>query len=156
MSTRVTLLDLLGTGKLPPQAERKFIEFCIWQQARPAIVQILRAASLEAQAGEAGQARDLASLTACVRDAAATAERAGLPVLALGAVQAAAAELAQLGEAADPTDGDPEEVSFHAARLAGWASWAENSFQTGMFKTSGEEVAYGTQLQALMTLVGAV
>jgi hypothetical protein len=150
-----TLLDLLGTGKLPPQMERKFIQFCVWQQARPAFIQVLQAAGLSNYAKEADAMADLPSMVECARLAAETAHRSRLPVLAMGAVQGMSAEIAQLAAAADPAEFDAEAVSFHAARLVGWATWASNKFGTGVFKASAEAAAYGEQLQALMSLLSA-
>ncbi len=151
-----TLLDLLGTGQLPLEAERKFIEFCIWQQARPALAHGLEAVGMSDRAADARHARSLAELHSVARQAAHAARSANLPVLALGAVQGMASDVAQLAAAAATEDGDAAGVSFHAARLAGWALWARNDFQAGMFKTSAENIAFGEQLQTLLKLVGAV
>ncbi len=148
-----TLLDLLGTGKLPASMEQKFVEFCIWQQARPAFAQVLQASGLSSHAREASSVTDLAAMAECAQRAAEAARQDRLPVLALGAVQGIAAEISQLVAAADPAEWDTAAVSFHAARLVGWAMWATNKFGTGMFKTSAEAAAYGEQLQALMSLL---
>ena len=152
--SRHTLLDLLGTEKLPAQAERQFIEFCLWQQARPAIVQILRETGLDAYAEEAAGVKTPAALAACVHRAAKVAQSAKLPIMAFATVQGAATDTEQLAAAAHPDTDDPEAASFHAARLAGWATWAANQFQNGTLKTTAENVAYGAQLKMLMNLLG--
>jgi hypothetical protein len=154
--SRHNLLDMLGTEHLPREAETRFIEFCIWQQARPALVQILEAVEMPVYAAEMSGAADLAGLQKCASDAAMTAlTTRNIPVMALAAVQGTASEVEALVKAADPAEADAAAVSFHAARLVGWASWAINKFSTGMFKSSAEQVAYGEQLQELMKMLGA-
>ncbi|MBN1964826.1 MAG: hypothetical protein JW910_09275 [Anaerolineae bacterium] len=154
--SRHTLLDLLGTERLPAEAERRFIDYCIWQQAQPALAEVLQMTELAELASEVTAADTLVALLACTRAAAESALRAGLSVLELGTVQGMATEVEQMIAAAGAEEGDAEAVSFHAARLTGWAAWARNSFSTGMFKSSAEEVAYGEQLQALMALLGVL
>lgn len=153
--SRPTLLDLLGTEQLPLQAEQRFIDFCIWEQGRPALARVLEAAGLSEHAAQVTAVDNLEALTACVAEAAAAAAGASLPMMALAAVQGVAAEIEQMAAVADAKDGDSGAVSFHAARIAGWAGWAANNFGQGMFKSSAEEIAYGEQLQELMRLLGA-
>ncbi len=154
--SRHTLLDLLGTEHLPDEIERRFMDFCVWQQAHPAIVQILESCQLPESARTAAEAASLDALGACVQRAAASVkDRRDIPVMALGTIQGVASEVEQIALHAGPVEADAGAVSFHAARLVGWASWARNKFGTGMFKTSAEEVAYGEQLQALMQMLGA-
>mgnify|MGYP005838545001 CR=1 FL=1 len=153
---RRTLLDLLGTEKLPQEAEQKFVEFCIWQQARPALVEVLRVAGLAEAAQEAERAATVEALAAWAGHAAKLAQQANLPIMALGAVQGVAAEINQLALSANPPVPDAGAVSFHAARLVGWAGWARNNFRTSTFKASAENIAYGEQLHTLMKMIGAV
>jgi hypothetical protein len=153
--SRHTLLDLLGTDALPGETEKSFVEFCIWQQAYPAFQQILTAAGLAEYVLEAREAKTISAMKACADRAANTAKTADdMPVLVLAAVQGMASEIEQIAASADLKDGDSSAVSFHAARLVGWASWASNNFSTGVFKSSAEDVAYGEQLQELMRLFG--
>lgn len=150
--SRHTLLDLLGTDKLPKQAEEEFTAFCFWKQAHPAIVQVLESAGLDDLAQEAKTATTLETLSECISQAVETAREADLAVMAFAAVQGLATDADQLFVAA--SSNDPAAVSFHSARLVGWATWAANRYQTGTFKATAEGVAYGEQLQALMTLLG--
>ncbi len=153
--SRRTLLDLLGTEQLPGETEMKFVEFCVWKQAHPALQQILQATGLTDQIPELATVDALEPLADCARKAAELARSAGLPVMAMGAVQGTSSEIEQMVAAATSETVDADAVSFHAARLIGWASWSKNNFQTGVFKVTAEEVAYGEQLQALMDLLGA-
>lgn len=153
--SRRTLLDLLGTEQLPAETEQKFIEFCVWKQAHPALQQIVQATGLTEKIPELVAVDKLEPLADCARKAAELARGADLPVMALGAVQGTSSEVEQMVTAATAETVDANAVSFHAARLIGWASWSRNNFQTGVFKVTAEEVAYGEQLQALMNLLGA-
>jgi hypothetical protein len=153
--SRRTLLDLLGTEHLSAETERKFVEFCVWNQAYPALQQVLQATGLDSQVPEGASASTLDALVDCARKAANLAKQADLPVLHLGAVQGIYSEIDQMAAAAGADVVDADAVSFHAARLVGWATWSSNQFQPGVFKVTAEEVAYGEQLQALMDLLGA-
>ncbi len=153
--SRRTLLDLLGTEQIPPETERKFVDFCIWNQAYPAFQQVLQATGMDQKVASEACVGDLQALQSCARNAATIAREANLPVLALGAIQGVSAEIDQMAAAARGDAVDANAVSFYAARLVGWASWSNNRFGTGMIKVTAEEVAYGEQLQALMDLLGA-
>ena len=155
--TRYTLLDLLGTTQLTREIERQFVEFCVWEQAAMACVRIMKQTGLGADArATAAIHRDATRLASQARHAAGQVLQAGLAAMPLAAVQGMAAEVEQLAAAAQPDDGAPDAsaVSFHAARLMGWASWAEHDFSTGLYKSSAEEIAYAEQLQQLMLLLG--
>ncbi len=152
--TRYTLLDLLGTRHLASQTEQQFVNYCLWEQAVKACVAILEQTHLPELAHELGAAQDTTTLLIVAHRVARQARRAGLGVMPLAAVQGMAAELEQLIQAAQPGDIDSDAVSFHAARLAGWAGWVHSSFRTGVFKSNAEDAAYAEQLQHLMRLMG--
>jgi hypothetical protein len=154
--TRHNLLDMLGTEKLPKEAERRFVEYCIWQQSRPALVQIMKSVKLNTYAAELTRVNTLEALSECMNNAGMSAlTTRDIPVMALAAVQGAVAEAEAMVKSASAQDADAAAISFHAARIVGWASWAINNFSTGMFKSSAEQVAYGEQLQQLMKMLGA-
>jgi hypothetical protein len=155
--TRHTLLDLLGTTQLTREIEQQFVDFCVWEQAAPACVRILKHTGLTAEARTiAAIHRDAAHLALQARHAADKVLLAGLEAMPLAAIQGMTSEVDQLVAAAQPGDGTPDAsaVSFHAARLMGWASWTENDFGTGLYKASAENIAFAEQLQQLMTLLG--
>lgn len=155
--TRHTLLDLLGTAQLTREIEQQFVEFCVWEQAAPACVRILKHTGMLAEAHTiAAIHQDAAHLALQARHAASKVLQAGLEAMPLAAIQGMASEVDQLVAAAQPCDGTPDAsaVSFHAARLMGWASWAEHDFSTGIFKASAENIAFAEQLQQLMHLLG--
>ena len=153
--SRRTLLDLLGTEQLPEDIEYQFVQYCIWKQAYPAVRQILETTGLATTIAPLEDLNQLDDLLARTRQAAATVHQVQIPVMAFGAVQGMAAETEQIAAAVTPTMVEADVVSFHAARLVGWATWSKNNFGTGMLKTTAEEVAYGEQLQLLMQLFGA-
>ncbi len=152
--TRYTLLDLLGTRQISGETERQFVDYCLWEQAVKACVAILEQTGMTPLAQELAAAQDTTALLITAHRVARQARRAGLGVMPLAAVQGMAAELEQLIHAARPGELDSDAVSFHAARLAGWAGWVRSSFRTGVFKSNAEDAAYAEQLQRLMRLMG--
>lgn len=152
---RRTLLDLLGTERLPAAAEQQFIDFCLWYQVHPSFLQMLHTTGLKRHAERVACADRLDALVACARRAAEDAHRADLPVLALGALQGMVAEMEQIAQALHPDATDASAVSFHAARIVGWAAWARGEYGPAVIKASAEQVAYGEQIQALSGLLAA-
>lgn len=153
---RQTLQQLLAMPQIASTAAaQQYIDFCVWQQARPAIVKVLESCDQPAYALQAEEAGQVAILAESTQQAAtAILLRRGIPVMQLAAVQGIAGEMKQIATAVEADLPDLEAMSFHAARLVGWAAWADYNFGTGSAKAHAEEAAYAKQLQTVHQLLG--
>lgn len=149
-----SLMEYLGKDTLPHKIESAFVDWCVWQQARPALMLVLKKANLEHIAEKVGAIRDLGTLaslsTRASKEAKESTKKTG--VLALSAAEAVAYEVANLTNAASETHWDPESVAFFAARLVGWAGWAETDFSEPSRKTLAETSARQDQEDQLQIL----
>lgn len=154
------LLEYLGKDSLPHDLEAEFVEWCVWQQARPALALILQKANLNRYAAEVKNVASLKSLSEVSRRAATEAHklRGTTGPLALSSAEAAAFEVNHLARAATEHDWDPEGVAFFSARVCGWAGWAQTDYQQPARKVLAEDSArqqQGLHLHELWRKFGA-
>lgn len=149
-----TLLEQLAKDTLPRTMLHDFVLWCIWEQARPALITILERTEQDNIAQRFRSASDLATLKMLGKDAAASIKRAQRPVgpIALSAAKAAAFEYRNLLNCADELDYDPEAAAFFAARVCGWAGWAETNFTQTTRKPQTEHLARQQQEAHLQKL----
>lgn len=125
-----TLLDHLGKGTLSKPLLDAFVEWCVWQQARPALCLVLTKTTLNHLADQLNAAQDLGHLTLITERASqeikAARQRTG--PLGLSAAEAATYEYGNLLRVATDAQFDPEEAAFFAARVCGWGGWAASDF----------------------------
>ena len=149
-----SLLEHLGKDTLPQALLDAFVRWCVWEQARPALALVLEKAQLATLAEEVREAEDLVTLSGVSERAGQSAHEARKATgpLGMSAAEAAAFEMANLVRAADADDGDPESVAFFAARVCGWAGWAETDFTDPAQKMLAEQEARDLQENQLHTL----
>jgi hypothetical protein len=148
------LLEHLGKDTLPGAVVESFVEWCVWEQAQPALVTILKRTGLPTLVNEIRAARDLQSL-------ASASEKIGNFIheirretgpLGLSTAEAVSFLVSRLALAARKDDWDPEGVAFFAMQAVGWSAFAETSFTNPMQKPEAEKrarIAQETQLRAL-------
>ncbi len=141
------LLEHLGKDTLPAQMIKDFIQWCVWQQARPALVMVLNKSGITDVAQAIEKTDDLPELTTLNATANKTAKerRGNTGPLALSAAEAATFEFTNMMNAINETDTDPEAVSFFSMRVCGWAAWAEKDFANASIKTEAEASAKEAQ-----------
>jgi hypothetical protein len=149
-----SLMEYLGKDTLPHKIESAFVEWCIWQQARPALTQVLNKANLPQIANEVALTRDLNALIALSGKASQAAKESTKKtgVLALSAAEAVLYEVSGLAKAASEKDWEPELVAFFSARLCGWAGWASTDFSEPARKVQAEKEARDQQEAQLQIL----
>lgn len=148
------LLEHLSRDTLPPELLETFVNWCVWEQAHPALVTILQKTGLHEQAQHLEAARTFATL-------AQVSEKAGNEVhearkstgpLGLSTAEAASFLVSRMARAATEAEWDPEGVAFFAAQVCGWAGFAEVGFVDFNRKTLSEHIARQTQESELAAL----
>jgi hypothetical protein len=149
------LLDHLGRDTLPRRVVNTFIHWCIWAQARPAMAIVLERAGLTDIAVRMRDAGDLAVLTRLGHETNQHIRmlRGQTAPLLLSAAEAAAFEFNNLTNAASEEYWDAEGVAFFAARVCGWASWADTDFTDPTRKAAAERIARKAQVAELERLL---
>jgi hypothetical protein len=149
-----TLLEHLGRDTLPPAVIDAFVQWCVWQQAHPALLTVLRQTNLTEAAEQVEAAKTYAELqrvTALIgADVHAMRTRTG--PLGLSAAEASSFLVSKMAAAATESDWDPEGVAFFAAQMQGWAAWAETNFVDAARKPAGEQRARQQQEAMLSEL----
>jgi len=142
-----TLLDHLNRDTMPPHVLESFITWCIWDQARAALLSILEKTGMHGAADELRGADDLARLQAVCLSASHQAHdaRRRTGPLGLSTAEAAANLMARLARSASEADFDPESVAFFAAQIVGWAGFAESGFADARRKAQAEQEARQAQ-----------
>ncbi len=148
------LLERLDQDTLPRPMVAAFIEWCIWDQARTALVLVLGKTGLETVADDFDQARDIPALEdlSARAIAAIKAARGRTGPLGISAAEAAVFEFANLLKAASEPDWDPMGAAFFSARVCGWAGWAATDFSQPLQKTEAEQTARRDQEARLQEL----
>lgn len=146
-------LDYLNKDTIPPDVLARFVDWCVWQQARPALVEVLERVGMSQSAHDISHADDFARLQAVCHEAhqlARTTPRRTGP-LGLSTAEAATNLMERLLKAAHEQD-DPEGAAFFSAQMVGWSGFAEASFVDVRRKTQAEEEARKAQEQHLRQL----
>lgn len=148
------LLEHLEKDTFPKPMVMAFVEWCIWDQARSALVLVLTRTGLEKVAETFQEARDIPTLEALSVQAidAIKAARGRTGPLGISAAEAAAFEFANLLKAAREPDWDPGGAAFFSARVCGWAGWAATDFSQPLQKTEAEQTARRSQESHLQEL----
>lgn len=149
----MSVLDYLGKDALPYALETQFVEWCVWEQARPALVTVLEKTVLSPLASEFRSAGDLPTLVALGQRANDEVTRAqgDTGPLGLSAAKGALFEFNNMLAAIPEPDFDPEAAAFFAARVCGWAGWAADFSQPGR-KSQAEAEAREQQAARLRAL----
>lgn len=135
------LLEQLDQETLPGTVVDAFVHWCIWQQARPALLLILEKNEMDEVAAAFQGTDDYRALTqVAARYAHALHGTTGQ--LGLSAARAAVFEFSNMMQAASPDYWEPEAVAFFAARVYSWAGWAATDFSD-----PGQKVAAQTQAE---------
>jgi hypothetical protein len=147
-------LNQLGGDTLPPEMIEAFVNWCVWEQARPALIAVLERTGLTEHSDQLKVVNTYAAL-------AQTAERAGHDAhdarkrtgpLGLSAAEAASFLVTRIARAATENEWDPEGVAFYAAQVAGWAGFAESGFANPAQKTTRENESRTRQEEKLSEL----
>lgn len=148
------LLEHLSRDTLPPELLETFVNWCVWEQAQPALLTILQKTGLHDQAQDLQAATTFATL-------ANVSEKAGNDVhearkstgpLGLSTAEAASFLVSRMAKAATEAEWDPEGVAFFAAQVCGWAGFAEVGFNDFNRKALAEQIARQTQEDQLSGL----
>jgi len=149
-----TLLEHLGRDSLPPAVIDAFVRWCVWQQARPALLTVLKQTGLHEaveQVEGATTYAELHQITAAIgADVHAMRTRTG--PLGLSAAEATCFLVSRIAAAATEAHWDPEGVAFFAAQMQGWAAFAETGFSEPVRKPAGEQQARQQQEAMLSEL----
>jgi hypothetical protein len=149
-----SLLEHLDKDTLPRAMLKAFVDWCIVEQARSALVVVLTKTDLQDMAHEFEQTRDISALeslsTAAVDAIKQMRGRTG--PLGLSAAEAAAFEFVNLLKASSEPDWDPEGAAFFSARVCGWAGWAASDFSQPVQKAEAEQNARRDQEVHLQVL----
>ena len=149
-----TLLEHLGRDTLPPAVIDAFVQWCVWQQARPSLLTVLRQTALLEAVQKVEAAATYAELqhitTAIGADVHAMRTRTG--PLGLSAAEATSFLVSKIAVAATESEWDPEGVAFFASQVQGWAAFAESGFTEPMRKPAGEQLARQQQETMLAEL----
>lgn len=150
----MSVLDYLGKDALPYALETAFVDWCVWEQARPALVKVLEKTVLSPLASEFQAAGDLETLMALGQRAVEEVTRAhgDTGPLGLSAAKGALFEFNNLLAAIPEPDFDPEAVAFFAARVCGWAGWTSADFSQPDSKARAEQEAQRQQAARLQAL----
>lgn len=148
------LFDNLSRDTLPPALVEAFVNWCVFEQARPAMVQVLEKTGLHDHAERLRAATTYAALVATSETAGHDAHEARKSTgpLGLSTAEAAAFLVSRVARAATELEWDPEGVAFFAAQVCGWAGFAASGFSDFNRKNDAEQVARTEQEAKLSDL----
>ncbi|RMG80317.1 MAG: hypothetical protein D6712_18270 [Chloroflexi bacterium] len=149
------LLQQLSKDIFPPTLIQQFVDWCIWEQARPALLLVLHKVQLNELAQVLEAAQDIGQLLTATEQVAQRIHEARKSTgpLGLSAAEAAAYEMQNILKSALDEGDDPESVAFFAARVCGWAAWAETNFTNPAQKPIAEAAARDAQIHKLENLI---
>lgn len=150
-------LDQLGKDILPKSIEQAFIEWCIWQQARPALVAVLHDTGIHPLADSINAAKSMHDLVRAGGQLAETLRRDYKTdsLRGLFAARGAAFEFVNMLNTATEAEPDAEAVAFFAVRVCGWRGWAQTGFSKADDKQHAEDAAREAQSQELAKMMSA-
>jgi hypothetical protein len=148
------LLNHLGKDTLPEPLLREFVDWCLWEQARPALEVILTKTGMGIHATNVARASDLVEFAHACETAGHHAHEARKNTGPLGLSTAEATSfLAQRMANAGMTDPvDVEAIAFYMVQLVGWKGFAESDFLNPTAKTDAETLARSAQEAKLQDL----
>jgi hypothetical protein len=141
------LLEHLNRETFPPAMIEAFIQWCIWEQARPALVTVLQKTGLDPHALEIMHAKTYTALAQACQNAGMDAHEARKRTgpLGLSTAEASAFLVQRITQAATEADWDPEGIAFYSAQVMGWAGFAEAGFADPRAKSAAESAARHAQ-----------
>jgi hypothetical protein len=133
---------------------REFVDWCIWEQARPALEIILTRTGMQAHASNITRASDLFEFASACENAGKHAHEARKNTGPLGLSTAEATSfLAQKMANAAMTDPlDVEAIAFYMVQLVGWQGFAESGFLDPTKKLEAERDVRAVQENKLQEL----
>jgi hypothetical protein len=151
------LLDHLGKDTLPESLLREFVDWCVWDQARPALETILTKTGLVTHAAAIHKTSDLVEFAAAAEAAGKQAHEARKNTGPLGLSTAEATSFLThkmlIAALSDPVD--VEEIAFYVVQVVGWKAFAEADFLNPMKKPEAESQARQAQETKLQELWNA-
>ncbi|MFW5748783.1 MAG: hypothetical protein ACOCYT_04135 [Chloroflexota bacterium] len=149
------MLSRLGNDTLPQVVVEMFTHWCIWGQARPALVTVLHRANLNNLAETVMNSHEARAIIQIGSEANTEikALRVQADPLGMSAAEAATFEFTRMAGAVGNNTIDAETVAFFAARVCGWAGWAATDFTDPNAKRTSEARARDEQEQQLQQLV---
>jgi hypothetical protein len=147
-------LTRLSGDSLPPEMIEAFVNWCVWEQARPALVFVLERTGLTEHVSQLNEVNTYSALAQTAESAGNDAHEARKRTgpLGLSAAEAASFLVTKIARAATESEWDPEGVAFYAAQVAGWAGFADSGFSNSALKTSRENDARTQQEARLAEL----
>lgn len=148
------LLDNLSRDVFPPAMVDHFVRWCIWEQARPALVSVLSWTGVHDLANEIRDTTSYTELEKLSEQAGKFAQQIGRQTGPLGISTAEAISflMQKLALVAQESDWDPEAVSFYTIQVMGWGGFAETMFTEIQKKIEATEAARVTQEEKLAEL----
>lgn len=147
-------IDNLGKDTFPPAMIDHFVRWCVWEQARPALVEVLSVTGVGDLADEIKKTGSYSELEKLSEKAGNYAHEIGQRTGPLGISTAeATAFLSQkLARAAQESDWDPEAVSFFTIQVVSWRGFAETMFTDMKKKIEAADNARDQQEEKLAEL----
>ena len=148
------LLDNLSKDVFPPAVVDHFVRWCIWEQARPALVRVLSLTGVTDLADEIQATTSYTELERLSEHAGRHAQAIGRRTgpLGISTAEATAFLVQKLAHVAQESDWDPEAVSFYTIQVMGWQGFAETMFTEIKKKIEATEAARVTQEEKLAEL----
>lgn len=148
------LLEHLSKDTLPEALLREFVDWCVWEEARPALEVILTKTGMTNHAGAIRRASDLIELAAASQAAGEDAQEArkNTGPLGLSTAEATAFLAHKMIKAAMNDPLDVEEIAFYMVQLVGWQAFAQSDFLNPMSKPEAEQAARQAQEAKLQEL----
>lgn len=148
------LLSHLGKDTLPDALIRDFVNWCVWELARPSLVTILQLTDLKEDAALIDSIDDYEVLSATCEAVGrhANAARQSTGPFGLSTAEAAAFLAQRLAKSAAEENVDEEEVAFFTIQVCGWRGFAESKFADYKRKAEAENEARQEQEEKLMAL----
>lgn len=147
-------LDNLGKDVFPAVMIDHFVRWCVWEEARPALVKVLSVTGVDELSNQIKHTSSYSDLETLSERAGKYAHEIGKRTGPLGISTAEAISfLAQkLAHAAQESDWDPEAVSFFTIQVLGWHGFAESMFTDIHKKVEAADAARERQENKLAEL----
>lgn len=149
------LLAHLSKDTLPTEMVKEFINWCVWQQAKPALVTILEHTGLDEMAAAIVACNGIGALAEISQNSGKLLhdKRPKTGPLGLSTAEAALFLVSRMATAASEKDWDPEGVAFFSAQTCGWAGFAQSSFTDATRKVGAEKAARQQQEDKLTQMI---
>lgn len=147
-------IENLSKDTFPPVMVEAFVRWCVWEQARPAIVEVLKLTGVTGLAQEIDETQSYQELERLSETAGNYAQEIGKRTGPLGISSAEAASflMQKLAHAAQEAEFDPEAVSFFTIQVVSWQGFAETLFTDMKKKIESANQARDRQEEKLAEL----